>query len=364
MDQGELLVERTPGKPATAEAPTYFPGTVDAASATAIRVNAGEERTGAEIRMQRSTVVTVSGRVAGELPTGRGTRVSMRSTNDLTGFRGGFMGGGGTDGTIGPDGSFTFRNVRAGEYALTVLSMDRGGPKVMGKQVIAVGQQDLTGVTVSAAAPPKVDGRVRADGEPPFAFGKVQITLSPGSGFREMGPPTTAKADDHGVFSIPAVSRERLVVSVEGAGTGVIIKSLYAAGQPLPGLDVDFNVVTGPLEIVLSNKPAVISGALEGTTADSPRVAVWAVPDAQPLVVETWNRKKVKVEASAGTFTLDSLRPGSYRLAAFEDADSDALSDPAAWERVKGHTATVKVGESETGQVKLRVIPAKELEEN
>lgn len=368
-DRVDALVDRQPGKPATAEAPTYFPGAVDAASATAIRVNAGEERTGAEIRMQRSTVVTVGGRVSGDLPADRRARVSIRSTNEGPGFRGGgmMMGGGPqSDGGIRPDGTFTFRNIRPGEYTLSVITMDRGGAKILGKQTLMVGQQDILNVTLNAAAAPNIEGRLRADSEPPFAIGSAQISLRPATGGGAGGfgpPPPSVKAGANGVFTIPAVSRERQVVQVEGAGEGIVVKSISAAGQPLPGLDVDFSVVTGPLEILLTNKPAKITGTLEGVAADAPRVAVWAVPDAQPLTVESWNRKKIKVEASAGTFSFDSLRPGSYRIAACEDADSDALNDASVWERVKNRTATVKVAEGETGQVTLRVIPARELDE-
>jgi len=360
MERGELLVERVPGKVPTAEAPTYFPGTVDLQAAGAIRVNPGEERTGAEIRLQRSTVVQVTGRVTGEVPQGRGTRVSIRSSSE-TGGGGRFMGGG-SDGAIGPDGGFTFRNVRPGEYVLTVMSMDRGGPKTLGTSVVSVGQQDLLGVTVSAAAAPKIDGRVRADGEPPFAFGKVELTLNSGVG-REFGPPVNAKADESGAFSFSAVSREKQTLTVK-TQSGIIVKSIFAAGQLLPGLEIDFSVVTGPLEVVLSNKPASITGTIEGLNPDAPRVAVWAVPDAEPFRVESWSTKKIRVESSASSFTLDSLRPGTYRVLAFESVESEALNDAANWERLKAETATVKVGEGETGKVKLRLAAAKELESN
>jgi hypothetical protein len=357
MDRGELIVDRAPGKPSTAEAPTYFPGTVDAASASTIKVNAGEERTGAEIRLQRSTVVRLAGRVAGEIPVGRGARVTMRSNTEAIPSRGGFMGGGGNDGGIGPDGSFAFRNVRPGEYVLTVMSMDRGGPKTLGKQVVAVGQQDVSGVTVNAAAAPKIDGRVRADGEPPFAFGKLEISLQGSGGGRDFGPPANAKTDESGGFSFPAVSRERQTLNVK-TPAGVIVKAVYAAGQPLAGLDIDFAVVTGPLEIVLSNKPSTITGVVEGMSPDAPRVAVWAVPDGEPFTVESWSTKKVRVTGESPLFTLDSLRPGSYRVAAYEEAESDALSDAAVWERLKAQTVTVKVGEGESGKVTLKVIGA------
>ena len=363
MDRGEMLVERVAGRGATTEAPTSFPGTVDAASASPIRVNPGEERTGAEIRLQRSPVVTVSGRVTGELPpANRGARVSLRPAGEAGVFRGPMMGGG-SDTGLGADGAFGFRNVRPGEYMLTVTSMDRGGPKTMARQLVVVGQTDLTGLTVAAATPPKIDGRVRADGEPPFAFGKVSITLQPAAGGPMFGPPSSAESDDAGLFSFAAVSRDRMTVNVR-TKAGIIVKGIYAGGQLLPGLEIDFGVVSGPLEIVLSNKPASITGTVEGTTPDAPRVAVWLVPDTQPLTIEGCSTKKVRVQSDSPSFTFESLRPGSYRVAAFEEAESDALNDPAFWEQFKDRIATVKVGESETGQVKVRLIGSKEMEGN
>lgn len=363
MDRGEMIVERGTGKTATAEAPTYFPGTLDVSSASPVRVNAGEERTGAEIRLQRSPVVTVSGRVSGELPpANRGARVSLRAAGEGGGFRGP-MGGGGGDGAIGPDGSFFFRNVRPGEYLLTVTAMDKGGPKTMAKQPVMVGQTDVTGLTVAAAAPPKIDGRVRADGEPPFAFGKVDITLQPAAGGPMFGPPSSAQSDEAGAFSFPAVSRDKMTLNVK-TQSGLIVKGVYAGGQLLPGLEIDFATVGGPLEIVLSNKPGTVTGTVEGTTPDAPRVAIWLVPDTQPFTIEAWSTKKVRVQSDSPTFTFDSLRPGSYRVAAFEEAESDALNDPAFWEQFKDRIATVKIGEGETGQVKVRLIGGKEMEGN
>jgi len=356
MERGDLYVDRTPGKPVTSEAPTYFPGTTDITAASPVAVNAGQEQTGAEIRLQRSTVVRVAGRVAGELPANRrGTRVTIRAANEEGMGRGMMMGMGGGDGAVGADGSFAFRNVRPGEYSLTVMSMDRGGPKTMGRQTVVVGQQDIDGVAITAAAPPKVDGRVRGDGDPPFAVGPVEISLQSPGGRGEFGPPSNAKTDAAGVFSFPAVSREKLTLNVK-TPAGTIVKSVYAAGQLLPGLEIDFSTTSGPLEVVLSNKPATITGTVEGTNPDAPRVAVWAVPDGQPLTIEAWSTKKVRIQSDSPAFTLDSLRPGTYRIAAFEEAESDALNDPALWEQFKAQTATVKVGEGETAQTKVRLI--------
>ncbi len=354
---GEMVVDKVTGKQPTAEAPTYFPGTIDAASAAAIRVGPGEERTGAEIRLQRSVVVRVAGRVSGELPSGRGSRVSLRNPGES---RGPMMGG--NDSPIGADGAFEFRNVRPGEYMLTVTTMDRGGPKTMARQQLMVGQQDLQGITIAAAAPPKIDGRLRAGTEPPFPIGKTEITLQPTGSFRDFGPPANARTDETGAFSFPAVSREKQVVSVR-TESGIIVKGIYAAGQLLPGLEVDFSVVTGPLEIVLSNKPATITGTVEGTNPDAPRIAVWAIPETEPLLTDYWSTKKVRIASETPTFTLDSLRPGTYRVAAFEEVESDALNDPAIWEQFRARTASVKVGEGESAQVKIKLINSRDLED-
>jgi hypothetical protein len=157
------------------------------------------------------------------------------------------------------------------------------------------------------------------------------------------------------------VSRERQTLNVK-TPAGMVVKDVYAAGQPLPSLEIDFSVVTGPLEIVLSNKPATITGTVEGTTAGSPRVAVWAVPDGEPLTVEAWKTRKVRVASDAAGFTFDSLRAGTYRVAALDGAESDALDDPSVWEKFRTRTATVKVGEGESAQVKVKLITLAELE--
>ncbi len=355
----ETLTEKVEGR-VTAEAPTYFPGTIDVNAAAVIRVNPGDERGGAEVRIQRSTVVNVRGRVTGEGIGDRSARLSLISAAQASSF--GFRGPGGGGAGIGPDGSFTFRNVRPGEYQIVVNQFDRGGPKVTGRTSITVGQVDVNGVTVTALAPLKVDGRLRADGEPPFSFNKPRVSLGSDQGFG--GPGSRAEVTEGNLFSINGVSRDRLTLNVE-AGDGIIVKQIYAAGQPLQGLDIDFATTTGPLEVVLSNKPGKITGTIEGQQGETPRTTIYAVLEDQPLRFESWRRKRTTLASGTTAFTLSSLRPGTYRVAAFEETESaDATTDPAFWERFRDRTATVKVAENETGQVKVRLITAKEIDEN
>lgn len=365
-DRSVVLGERAAGKQPTMEAPTYFPGTLDAASATTIKVNAGEERTGAEIRLQRSVVVQVSGTVTGDVPQparrGGGMVVTLRPNSSPGGFnnmmRPGGGPGGGPGAETGKDGSFLFRNVRPGDYTLTVSSYGRGGPLILGRQPLSVGQQDIAGVSVTASAPVEIKGKLRAEGNPPFEIPRMQIGLT-GSG----GAPVEARSSETGEFTFNAVSRDRYTLNAR-TPTGMIVKSVFAAGQPLPGLEIDFATVTGPIEILLSNKPAAITGTVEGTSPDAPRIAVWAVPDAQPLAITGLNTTKIRVESSASSFSLENLRPGTYRVAAFENADSNALNDPAFWDQFRERIATVKVDEGETGQAKIKLISAKEIDEN
>ena len=352
----ELLTEKVDGR-VTAEAPTYFPATTDINAAAIVRVNPGDERGGAEIRIQRSTVVNVSGRVTGESAGDRSARLSIIPASQAS-FGFGFRGPGG-GANIAPDGSFTFRNIRPGEYQIVVNQFDRGGPKVTGRTSITVGQTDVSGVTVTALAPLKVDGRLRADGEPPFAFNKPRVSLG-----SEGGPGSRAEVTEANVFTLSGVSRDKLTLNVE-AGDGIIVKQIYAAGQPLQGLDIDFATTTGPLEVVLSNKPAKITGTIEGQASETPRTTIYAVLEDQPLRFENWRRKRTSLTSGTTAFTLSALRPGTYRVAAFEETESsDATTDPAFWERFRDRTATVKVGENETGQVKVRLITAKEIDEN
>jgi len=276
----------------------------------------------------------------------------------------GFRGGPGS--ALKPDGSFEFRNVRPGDYQIVVMSFDRGGPKVLGRQALTVGQQDVNGIAVNAQPPLKVDGRIRADGEPPFQFGKMRINFTgEDGGFGRGGPPGfgRSESDENGLFSVSGVSRDKLSLDLQ-TPNGVYVKNVYAAGQLLPGLDIDFSVTGGPLEIVLGNKPAAISGTVEGATAESPRMTIYAVADDVPLRFDGWRRKRQSLSSGATSFTLSNLRPGTYRVAAFEETEiSDATTDPAFWERFRDRIATIKAGEGETGQVKVRLITAQDLDQ-
>jgi hypothetical protein len=232
----------------------------------------------------------------------------------------------------------------------------------MGRQGLSVGQQDLTNLNVTAFAPIKVDGRFRADGEPPFDFGKLTLNFAPASGGFP-GPPLRATTDANASFSIPSVGRDRYRLEVQ-TPKGIYVKAIYAAGQPIPGFDLDFATISGPLEIVLSNKPARIQGTVEGAAPNSPRFAVWVAPDREPFALDPGAAKKIRVDPANPTFTVDSLRPGTYRVLAFENADSDAPNDVSFWNQFKDRSSSVTLSENEVGQLKLKLITAKEVDEN
>lgn len=353
----ELPVEQQPGQPPFADAPTYFPSALDADAAAPIKLAPGQERTGLEIRLGRSPLINISGRVSGDVPEGR-ARISLRPAKAAAPGANFRFGG---DSSIQPGGAFSLRGVRPGEYNIVVSSFDRGGPKMLAKVPISIGSQNLTDITVPLSPPLNITGRLRPDGDPPFTLTRMQMSLAPAE-FTETGP-VRAKVNDDGSFTFDGVPRDKMLLNAS-TPQGIIVKQILANGQPLPGLEIDFATVSGPLEIVLSNKPAKVTGVIEGLPADGPGAIVVVIPEGiEPMrLMMTGGVKTARVAPGAPQFTLDSLRPGNYQIAAFESVGADIYTQPDLWKHFSERTATVKLAESDAPQVKIKLITAEEID--
>jgi hypothetical protein len=187
----------------------------------------------------------------------------------------------------------------------------------------------------------------------------MNLSLLPAE-FTETAP-VRAKVNDDGSFSFESVPRDKMILQAQ-APQGIVIKEILAAGQPLPTLAIDFSAVTGPLEIVLSNKPAQISGVIENLSPNSPGITVVVLPDDEdPLPNRT--PRTVRVAPGAPQFTIPDLRPGAYTLAAFESVGSEFYTQPALWRPHAAKLASVKVSLGDTSQVKLTPLTPADLEQ-
>lgn len=360
QDNGLTTPVVAPGEPVMIYAPTYFPSVLEAASASAVVVGSGEERSGLEIRLRKTAAVRVAGRVTSEAAVADGTISVTLQPFQASGTSGGFsmlnpMGG--RSALAGADGRFALSNVTAGEYILSA-GIHRPGGSLSGTTRVRVGQQDVDNVMLTLAPLARVTGRVVAEGNGKMPPGAMQVNVRGAEPAVPAGGGAQVKPD--GTFVLENLQRTRLKVTPL-APRGWFLKAVTAGGQRQPGLEFDVTGGETVVELIYSNRPGTVTGTVEGATEG---VRVAAVPDggeAGPLFANLY--RTGGVAAGQNSFKIEDVPPGNYLLIACLPGLMEALSDPAVWARVKDKAASVRVEEGGTVSGSPRLISESDLDE-
>jgi hypothetical protein len=226
----------------------------------------------------------------------------------------------------GERGEFEFRGVAPGAYLLTTEGSSTP---------VTVGAGDVEGIEVSLDAGASVKGRVTVEGEPGRRLGgRVQLV----AGARGRYPPTIGADGRFSIRQVPAGSY-RVEVRLQEA------PDLYVKSVRWGDVDVLANGLTlmangaATLEVTMAR-----GGEVAGTVGNGKGATVVAVgPETRPVSADPFGR-----------FTVTGLRPGEYRVYAWEDVEDGAWED-AEWLKQFEGTA-VTVGERETKTVAVKAL--------
>lgn len=347
MDQRPAVDNHYGSPPKTYVVPVYYPSAVDQREATPVEVGLSVEARGVEIRLVRVTRVPgvrVRGKVAGGAA---GTVVSVAATMD-GGFWGGSM-------TAGPPAYEFELHLQPGQYTLSG-GVYSGGPAAYGSTSLAV-TGDVDGVVLMMTPAPEVTARISvAESDATVNLKDVRVTLAALS-----GPPGEyeLRSDATGRLGLfPEMLRRPghvAVADIRGIPNDCFIREIRFGDKEI-SLD-DFEIVSsGELQIVLSNTAGKIAGLV--VDADGKPFAGATVT----LAAEDGKSRAVKQAADeAGNFQFANLRPGTYRLLAWEEVDDDLWPDAEFRKKYAERAGEVTVGAGETQNVRLRAIAVEEM---
>ena len=345
--------------------PTLYPGTAVPSEATMIAVASGEEHSGIDLSMRLVPSVTISGVIAGPGGPIANARVRLNPTH------------GGDDRDGSPTGAFTtittatgafaFLGVPQGEYLLnsTYLmpeDVNGGTPaiSVWGRQVIAAGDRDISGLTLALRPGIRVSGRVEYRGAPPQAPARLSVLFIPVNSIWQRNLSDIVGPD--GKFSSAGNPPGLYRVSVPGSSE---VLSITHGGQPLAdhSLVIDAGDVSD-LVITISTTPLHITGSIvDANGAAAPHANVIAFP----ADTTTWRqgvlsdkRRCVAAATSSGAFDCVGLSPGEYFVAAIDAQTMFRVDDPAFLDRLVAGAARVAVTENGAAQVALKLFTLRE----
>jgi hypothetical protein len=343
---------------------TYYPGATDAAAARPIEVSAGQELTGADIRMQKARVYRISGRVEGLDGTARNIQLLVMPRDRFAQPT-----GPGAGAVVRPDGTFETGGVTPGSYILGLFPMDSRTRNMIGRTVVDVGRENVENVVVPVASTMSLSGSVRIERDPaqPEAvdaakldLSKVRVQLMVMEGVPMGVPMATAK--DDGTFSIENVAPDRYRVQVFGSPQGTWLKSVRAGDQEVTESGIDLNAgVPGSIDVVLAFGTGTISGTVQDEKQrPAPGSILTLVPD--PMKEGRYDLSRMATADQNGRFLLPNIPPGEYKLLAWEDIEPGRAMDPDFLKPFETKAQKVSVRPNGQHQASLTQISAEALE--
>lgn len=338
---------------------TYYPAATSPASAAPVDVPASSEARGIDIRIQRSVVYRVRGKVAFDGPLTTGSVF-------LTPAGPGGVSPGAlltlTTGSVRPDdGTFQFLSVQPGAYNLR-YSSGSNVPMLVGWLPVNVVDNDVEDLVLRIIPAGEMRGRLRMDtnGTQPSDSGtpasKPEVLLASVETFGAASARSFANPD--GSFVLRPVGPGDYRVYVNPIPAGIYLRSVRYGSQDVT--DRKFTLGYGgmdELEVVLAGGAATVQGELrddKGAPVTAGQIIVWS--EANPAL----NRFVAIDSERPGTFQISGLPPGDYRVLAFEvpgPFPDSVMGSPEFLTGFSGQATSVKLGGGDTQTVQSAMVP-------
>jgi hypothetical protein len=359
MDMQQPLTGPAQAAPASEEsyAVTYYPGTTAVDSAQQLDVTPGAQISGLTMTLARVRTVRVKGHLNAEIAMGKGPRRNasvMLMPRDNTGF----MMPRAMARAIDAQGNFQLRGVVPGSYVLRADFVDNGA-RYSARMPLEVGNANVEGLELNLQPPIEIQGHLKIEENGDLKGAQVNVMLRPKMNGPAMGAGGARLADDFS-FKIGNLSADPYDVNVGGLPEGFYLKSVRLGQQDITETGADFSqggAAAGELTIVINPNGGQIDGSVQNAKGDAAVGAtVTLIPDASHQSL-TWLYKTASTDQN-GHFTVKGVRPGEYRIYAWEDVEQGAYQDP---DFVKPHESAgekVSVKDSRQATVQLKAIPA------
>jgi len=253
-------------------------------------------------------------------------------------------------------GNFQFRNVAPGAYTLTAQSfMNAGTEPQTAAAAVEVGDSNVDGIQVTFGAASEISGTVAADKGLDLKNRGMIVMLSPEEATMTMGT-RPGQVQDDGTFKLKVPMPDRYTVNVYPVPEGCYVKSIRYGDTEYPSgvIDLSKGANGGELTITI----AANGGQIDGTVKDSNDQpagtgTVVLVPDQRDFR----SLYGVAPLDQNGHFTIKGVKPGKYKLFAWDDVEQGQFEDPDFIKPFedKGEKIEVHGGDKSTKDLKLIV---------
>jgi hypothetical protein len=272
---------------------------------------------------------------------------------------------------MGPDGTFTFRNVPPGTYEIMAramaprepATMPSGPPSMqeMGSVRLEIGMADVENVVVSMRPGETVTGEIAFDDVPPANY-RANVFLQLPERRPMVQPPTVEVKGDtftaRGLFG-PVLVRG----SVSGAsqGSGWTLKAVLLDGKDITDVPVALGAAhSGRLQLLFTSKAPSLEGTVTDDSGKPTRDATVILFGADE---DSWTpfssrQRSMGLSRDDGAFVVRGLREGRYYVVAVppDVRVMPQSPDRELFEALKKVATEVVLNAGETRTVDLRVV--------
>jgi len=327
--------------------PLYYPGVLELDSASAVPLPEGGDLQDINFRMQSVRASTVRGRVLSPMKSAQNQVQVVLAHNDH-GFAS-YIDRSTT--AVDPEtGKFEIRRVAPGSYFLVASQLIKGEVFSSRLAVEVTASTPTEEITLPLSPAVTAHGNVILESTSPLPP-NLMVHLQQLEGLFQGLPPSGTVSPDGSVL-LPGVAPGMWALSVEHLPEGMWIKSVAFGDIRANGSQLSLPAgARGPLRIVLAENGAQVSGVVEKSGDLSPATVV-LVPEEAELRLSL-QAYRFSQSDSRGAFLFKGVRPGGYRLFAFESITPFAWMDPAILNGVEelGQVIVVKEGERSTNQL-------------
>ena len=348
FSQGEAVDPSAPSESASYPA-IFYPNVEDAGQASALTVRGGDELH-ADFAMNPQHSYSIAGRVMGGVQgtAGRGTFVMLSKRSDAE-----FSFGPGINTVVRDDNTFTFKQVLPGSYNLIAQQQDNQST-ASAKVEVDVRDADVQGVVVALSPKVDVTGHVTFDGNSTAKLSAVRISLVP-EDMQAMMRGAYAQAKDDGTFTFQAPADERYKLTASGAPAEMYLRSAQAGREDV--LERGFSAGSSKTLELLFATGAKVTGTISTPDgAGEPGVTVVLIPERKLAGLAETSRTATTDQN--GKYQILGLRPGSYRVYAFEHVEPGAYEDEEWLKTFADQAHSLRVSENGQETLDLKPIPA------
>jgi hypothetical protein len=339
---------------------TYYPNTLERTQASAIELHAADDMP-VNFSLTRAHTVHIRGSFAGLAP-GAKAMVMLRSEDS----RGMYMAA-----EAGKDGKFEIPLVAPGSYTLLATTEMGNSPQIAHRKV-EVADADIDGLRLTPLTLATVRGRVRVGSKAPKIDSSLlylhlqrsdgEDDVSDALAFTADGStasPGTARVKADGTFELKNVLPGTYSIEVTGdskAMSDSFVESVAAGTKDVT--DGGLSVAGGTIAIDVA--VSLESGAVEGSVANDKNetianAVVVAVPESRYR--KQGNRYQRVTTDQAGRFSMRGLRPGEYKLFAWEVMEEDEFFDPEYLKTYEDRGTAIHLEKNGHQSTPLKVIP-------